>query len=110
LAEARFLLDEHMPNTLARGLRERGIDAVTVGEIGRRRSPDPEHLPWAREHGRVIVTHDEDFLVLAKRMPPFAGIAYCHSTKYAVGQLVLRIEALAEEMANEDWANRVVYL
>ena len=39
-------------------------------------------------HGRVIVTHDDDFLTLAASGSEHGGICYCHQQKHTVGKLI----------------------
>lgn len=48
--------------------RGRGIDAVSVVEIGRRGRSDEEQLLWAAAEGRAFVTRDYgDFDILTQR-------------------------------------------
>jgi len=110
VSEARFLLDEHLHSALATGLRQRGIDAVTAAEAGRLGMPDEDQLVWAQSVSRVIVTHDRDFLVLARQVSRHAGIAYCRSRKYPVGPLLRRVESLWLQVPAEEWRDRVVFL
>ena len=60
----RFHLDEHISEAVARGLRVRGIDVTTSIEAGLKARPDEEHLAFGVAQQRVVVTHDDDFLVL----------------------------------------------
>jgi len=46
MARIRFLTDEHVPKAVAKGLRERGIDAVTATEAGTLGAEDP----WVLDH------------------------------------------------------------
>lgn len=57
-------MDEHVPKAVAEGLRRRGVDVVTVQEIGLQAADDQRHLERAAEEGRVVVTQDADFLRL----------------------------------------------
>ena len=72
----------------------RSIDAITVHEAGRRSASDVDHIAWALDNERVIVTHDDDYLVLAARVERHAGIAFCKADKYNLGGLLREIEAL----------------
>jgi len=67
MEQVRFYLDEHIPAAVAEGLRRRGVDSLTVQQAGRSGWSDPEQLAFARTAGRVIVTMDSDFLVLASQ-------------------------------------------
>ena len=56
----RFLLDEDVTVGVAAGLRARGIDAISVHEVGRSNQGigDDEQLQFAVEQGRVLVTYN----------------------------------------------------
>ena len=60
----KILLDEGLPRRAAALLRERGIDAVHVTEIGFGSTADHLILEEARNAGRIVVTLDADFHAL----------------------------------------------
>jgi predicted nuclease of predicted toxin-antitoxin system len=60
----RILLDEGLPRRAAALLREKGIDAVHLTEIGEPSTADESILETARTDGRIIVTLDADFHAL----------------------------------------------
>lgn len=66
-------MDEHGAAALAVGLRGYGIDVTTTPEAGLLEASDQEQLAYAAANGRVVVTHDEDFLVLNASGIPHAG-------------------------------------
>jgi hypothetical protein len=76
VAEIRYQLDEHAPTAIAVQLRLQGIDALTAHESGLRGAADIDHVRIAMEHGRVLVTEDDDFLKLAMSGYDHSGIAY----------------------------------
>jgi predicted nuclease of predicted toxin-antitoxin system len=63
----RFHLDENVDPAVADGLRRRGVDVTTPGDVGLIGASDARHLEFATREQRVIVTHDEDFFTLVKR-------------------------------------------
>ena len=65
MAEVRFYLDEHVARSVAKGLRRRGIDVLTVPEARTLGDDDPEQLALANSFARVFFTHDSDHLALA---------------------------------------------
>lgn len=103
----RFLLDEDVSHRVAQGLRQRGIDAVSVHEIGRgnRRLPDEEQLIYAAKDGRVLVTYNRsDYQVpdaaWRVRGETHAGILWCAEktiARSAIGELVRGLEAVASQ-------------
>ncbi|MBL8238677.1 MAG: DUF5615 family PIN-like protein [Bryobacterales bacterium] len=56
-----FLLDQGLAPGTAEILRQRGVDAIHVIEIGLDRAEDSEILTAARLQNRVCVTLDHDF-------------------------------------------------
>ena len=56
-----LLLDMNLSPVLARLLSSHGHDVVHWSEVGDYRATDVTILTWAREQGRVLVTHDLDF-------------------------------------------------
>ncbi len=57
--------DEHVIAPLVEALRKRGMDVVTVQERGREGADDTELLAEALHEQRIMLTNDQDFLVLA---------------------------------------------
>jgi predicted nuclease of predicted toxin-antitoxin system len=57
----RLLLDQGLARTAAAILRERGLDAVHVGELGLAHAADQVILERARGENRVVCTLDADF-------------------------------------------------
>lgn len=60
----KFYMDEHVPKAVTEGLRRRGVDVITVQELGLQAVEDARHLERAAQDGRVVVTQDADFLRL----------------------------------------------
>jgi predicted nuclease of predicted toxin-antitoxin system len=57
----RVLLDQGLPRTAAKILRETGWDVLHTGDIGLSRAADRDILTYARLEKRVIITLDADF-------------------------------------------------
>ncbi len=103
----RFLLDEDISQRVAEGLRARGIDAVSVQEIGRggQGVPDEEQLAYATEQGRVLVTYNrDDFRRLEVKWreegQQHAGILWCLervTLRRAIGDLIRALLAASQE-------------
>lgn len=56
MSEIRFYTDEHIARAVVRGLRQRGVDVLTVPEAGLMGAPDVPHLRFAVRTQRVTVT------------------------------------------------------
>jgi uncharacterized protein (DUF433 family) len=102
LAEARFYLDEHVPQAVPEGLRRRGVDILTVQESGLAGAEDERHLTFAPQEGRVIVTQDVDFLRFFK--PVAGGKPRIAGYRITVQDIVIwheRLNVSADEFASE---------
>ncbi len=106
----RLHLDEHVHPAVAAGLRHRGIDVTTTTEAGLGGADDEDQLAFARSQGRVIVTHDDDFLALHARGVAHAGIAYCHQQSRTVGELLRALLLLCECLTGEEMQGQVEFL
>ena len=59
-----LLLDQGLPYTAAKLLRDRGIDAIHVGDLGMAEAADRLILEQARLLNRAVCTLDADFHAL----------------------------------------------
>lgn len=110
MAEIAFLFDENVPGAVPRELRRQGIDVATPNEAGLRGAPDPDLLARAQAEGRVLVTHDDDFLRLHRLQRPHAGIAYCRQRTRTIGQIVESLILIYEALEPADMTGRLEYL
>jgi predicted nuclease of predicted toxin-antitoxin system len=106
----KFHLDEHVDPDTARALRRYGIDVTTTVDAGLRTEDDPVHLDFIRREGRVVVTHDADFLRYASRNSDHPGIAYCHIGARPIGEIIRRLILIYEVLTPEEMAGHVEYL
>ena len=102
----KLLLDEHLSPEIARQLRERGHDAIAVGErTNLRGRPVRVHFASLPEQQRVIVTRDlADFRPLLadalRRGTPTYGLV-CVPARFplnrdGIGRLVEALDALLQ--------------
>jgi hypothetical protein len=106
----RFYFDQHIPATVAQGLRQRGVDVLTAQEADRCGLPDLEQLQFAATEVRVVVTFDTDYLELAASGLQHAGIAWCPATKYHVGQLIYALLLVHGVLDRDEMRCHVEYL
>lgn len=63
----KFLVDNQLPAAVARWLSAKGIDAVHVQDRGQGQKDDRALWEEALLEGRIMVSKDEDFFILATR-------------------------------------------
>ncbi len=110
ISALRFHLDEHVDPALAHALRIRNIDVTTTREQGLASATDIEQLAFASREGRVLVTHDADFLSLAAQGCSHAGICYCHQHARTVSELIKALSLLAFCVAPAEMKEHVEFL
>jgi len=107
-------MDEQVPKLITVGLRQRGVDVLTVQEDNRAGFPDLILLDRAAELERVIFSQDDDFLVEAHRRQTeginFAGVIYAHQRNVSMGECVRDLELIAKACEPVDCTSRVQYL
>lgn len=106
----RYYFDQHMDPAVARGLRLRGIDALTAQDAGRCGYADPDQLAFAAAAGRVVVTHDSDYLALHAAGTLHAGVAWSPAVKYSIGGLVAVLTLLHAVYTADDMLGRLEHL
>jgi uncharacterized protein with PIN domain len=106
----RFHLDENIDPAVADGLRRRGVDVTTSQERGLLEAPDDRQLAFALSEGRVLVTHDDDFLARAKVGVQHAGIAYCHPQSRSIGQIIAALLLIRDCLTADEMANHIEFL
>lgn len=75
--EFALLADENIAPDVVAALRERQMDVRTASELGLLGVADSALLARATTEGRVILTHDADFGLLAVRQGlPFVGVIF----------------------------------
>ncbi len=84
----RYHLDESVRTAIAVGLRSHGVDVTSTVEAGLLGTADEDQIAYAFTEGRVIVTHDDDFLALTSSDIEHSGICYCHQQKHSIGRLL----------------------
>ena len=97
----KIYADEHVIAALVESLRMRGVDVLTVQEQGWEGASDAALLVEALREQRVLLTNDQDFLVLAaehaNRGEIFAPIFFWPQQRRTIGQLLSTIIRLANQ-------------
>ncbi len=108
--EIRYHLDEHADPAVAAGSRQRAVDVTTTVDAGLTAAPDEDQLAFATVEGRVLVTRDRHFLVLASQGVAHADIAFWYPKHRNIGQPVLDLVLLWRATTAEEMRDHVEYL
>jgi len=106
----RFHLDEHISAGISAGLRRRGIDVTTTADAALIGADDAAQLAFAVSHGRVMVSHDADFLRLHAEGKVHAGIAYCPLGALTAGELLRGLILIYDLLSVAEMENRIEFL
>jgi hypothetical protein len=106
----RFYLDENLPLAIATQLKRRGIEAVTVRDLGLLGDSDLNHLHRATEMGFVLCTHDIDYIQLATSSVEHVGIVFGQQHRHSIGDWVRFLELVHAVYEPEEMHNRVEYV
>ena len=96
-----------MPTAVADQLLVHGIDAVSARTLDQLGDTDINHLQRATRIGRVLCTHDQDFLRMANEVVEHAGIAFAQQYEASIGGWVRALRALHTGVSAEDAVGRV---
>jgi uncharacterized protein with PIN domain len=109
VSKVRYYTDEHVAKAVARGLRQRGVDVLTVSEANRLGAADEEHLAYAFTESRVVFTQDNDFLRLASSGKAHAGIVYAPQHT-PIGEIIQGLMLIYQVLEAEEMMGNVEYL
>ena len=103
-----------MPAAITEQLRLRRVDVITASEEGTNKLADDELLELGTRLGRVLVTQDVRFRVMAedwqRLQRPFAGLIFARQRRNQVGLYLPDLELVAKASDPEEWAGVVVRL
>lgn len=83
----RFLVDAQLPPALARMLAAKGFEAEHVYDIELGEAEDHRIWVYAKQTHAIIITKDEDFVILASfdpNGPPIVWVRLGNTTKQAL--------------------------
>lgn len=104
-------MDVHVQSAITEGLRDRGVDVLTVYEDGMSELADPALLERATQLGRISFTRDADFLAggaeWQRSGKHFAGILYAHQLRIGIGTCLDDLELVAKVYEPADVENLV---
>lgn len=109
MPKIRYYTDEHVHRAVIRGLRQRGVDVLTVPEAGTLGESDEYHLALAVREGRVVFTQDDDFLRLAASGHGHTGIVYARQ-KVPIGDVIAGLMLIYQVLDADEMRGHVEFL
>lgn len=106
----RFHLDENMPSALASGLRRRGINVSTTTEAELLEATDLQHLAFALQDGRIVVTHDTDFIRLHAEGNEHGGIIIVSQQSRTIGDMISALLLISQRLSLEEMRRQLLYV
>jgi len=104
-----FYTDEHVPNSVVKGLRLRDIDILTTKEANLLGATDEELIAFAKKEGRIIFTQDEDFLRLHAKGLEHNGMVYAHQHT-SIGEIIRGLILIYQILDHKDMQNHLEFL
>lgn len=105
----RYYTDEHIHPAVIRGLRSRNINVKSAQEVHKLGVADEDHLMFAMQEQRVIITQDTDFLRLHTAGKDHAGIVYAPQTR-SVGELIRGCTLIYSVLEAYEMMNHIEFL
>ena len=104
-----------MSHSLVEALRARGVDVVTVLEVGMVERSDQEHLDYASSQGRTLYSFNISDLYrlhteYVSGAKAHAGMILARQQHYSVGEQMRRLLKLLGSKSAEDMQNHVEFL
>ena len=107
-------MDENVHGAITNGLRQRGVDVLTVQEDNRSGIPDSEVLNRAIELNRILFSQDDDLLLEASKKQKsglsFPGVIFAQQTKVSVGTCIRDLELVSTLGHSDEFKNSVLFL
>lgn len=110
----RLYMDHHVPASVTRGVRRRGVDVLTAEEDGSKRLADPQLLDRSTELGRALFTQDRHLLAEAtlrqRTGRHFAGVIYLHQLRLNIGECIADLALICTVFDPSEFMDHVEYL
>jgi hypothetical protein len=109
-----FYFDHQVKLAIAKGLRRRGVEAITAFEDGRNQQADESLLERCCELDRVLLTHDTDFLSIVHQWQDagrdFPGVLFAEQMYVEIGWMTEYLEVVAKAALPNELRGNIMYI
>lgn len=109
MPDIRLFADEQVSRAIVLGLRQRGVEILSTPEAGRAGLSDEDHLDFARDNGYVVLTEDQDFLMLEATRPDHGGVIYARQGK-KIGDVIRGVLLVTDTLVATEMVGQVQWL
>lgn len=110
----QFYFDVHVHDVVHQALINKGVSILRAQDDGMGEAIDEELLERATELDRVLVTHDKDFLIIARNYQEwqkfFYGIIFSRPLQITIKNLLDDLLLISQAAKAEELHNLVTYL
>ena len=107
-------MDENVHGAITNGVRQKGIDVLTVQEDNRSGIMDSVVLDRATALGRLLFSQDDDLIAEANKRQAegisFLGVVFARQTKVSIGTCVRDLELISTLDRSEEFKDSVLFL
>jgi len=107
--DIRLFADEQISNAIILGLRQRGIEVLSVPDADRIGMSDESHLVFARDNDYVVQTQDKDFLVLCNLTKNHSGVIFAPQSM-SIGDTIHGVLVVTGVLTDTEMKGRLEYL
>ncbi|MEO3706894.1 DUF5615 family PIN-like protein [Trichormus azollae] len=105
----RINLHLDISNAIALGLRRRGIDVTTTPEVGLIGVSDREQIVFALSGNPMLITHNDDFVILHRGIMNHAGITYYDQKRRSICDILNTLVLIGEILEPKDMKNQLKF-
>lgn len=109
MAQIQYYTDENVAKALVKGLRTRGVGVLTCQESNMLSASDEDQLTFATQTGRVLFSHDTDFLRIHATGVEHAGIVYA-SNQEDIGKNIRNLKLIHDVLDDDDMKNHLEFI
>ena len=106
----RFHLDENVNLQIARALEKMEIEVSTSTTEPLRTATDEAQWSYVKREGRVLITHDSDFLRIASKDFNHPGILFCRKDERSLGEIIIECASVFNNFTPDEMKGKIEFI